>query len=296
MAAALRCRLTQGSATHSKRKYFTPEQRFGSGCANSSSLQCRQLRAWHQRLSFSVHIRRVACQPVDAPADGRTSIVFKQHVLVLKGLQALRAVNVLLQSALLVLAASQEECREQGQRISGISDAAYFVQLVVQNSGRHLLLRGLHCTAAAFQSRQHSGKSSDAERAEQPTKDSELVGVANLTVLPIASDEFAAATGFPLGTRYALISNVAVKQSARRQGVALRIMRDYMNLISNSSGVGLPPKFMALFVYKTNSAALRLYQKLGFVLVEWQDPNWLRDAEKGRIGIPKRLLMTYILG
>lgn len=39
----------------------------------------------------------------ESNSNGRTNLVFKQHVLVLKRLQALTAVNVLLQSVLLVL-------------------------------------------------------------------------------------------------------------------------------------------------------------------------------------------------
>jgi len=38
----------------------------------------------------------------------------------------------------------------------------------------------------------------------------------------------------------------------------------------------------------------RLYSLLGFKLCEsWQDPNWLRDAEYGRPGKPRRLLLCW---
>ncbi|KAL0034109.1 hypothetical protein WJX79_009417 [Trebouxia sp. C0005] len=48
---------------------------------------------------------------------------------------------------------------------------------------------------------------------------------------------------------------------------------------------------VALFVYRDNYTAIRLYERVGFErVVNWVDPLWLACAEKGMIGPTRRVL------
>ena len=45
-------------------------------------------------------------------------------------------------------------------------------------------------------------------------------------------------------------------------------------------------------MYRTNVPAINLYEKLGYRIVQkYVDPKWKRAAERGDIGVERKLLM-----
>eukprot|EP00877_Chromochloris_zofingiensis_P006746 jgi/Chrzof1/2324/Cz11g11010.t1 len=117
----------------------------------------------------------------------------------------------------------------------------------------------------------------------------QVVGVVNLTMQK-ASTDFAEAVACKLGSPYVMITNMAVAQQHRRQGIAQYLMNACLQQGLHS--IGRQTVLMALLVYKDNEAACSLYQSFGFHETNWRDPIWLRDAERGRVGKPPRILMV----
>ncbi len=59
------------------------------------------------------------------------------------------------------------------------------------------------------------------------------------------------------------------------------------------AGAGGGADGIFLFVYRTNRPAIMLYEKLGYEVVPaWQDPRWLKQAEKNLTGVERKILMV----
>jgi len=85
------------------------------------------------------------------------------------------------------------------------------------------------------------------------------------------------------------ISNMAVEENSRQQGLG-KVLLETVEVASGEWPV--PPSLFVLSVYRTNEAAIRLYEKSGYLLDEsWIDPKWLRAAEKGLASGSRRSLM-----
>ncbi|KAG2430765.1 hypothetical protein HYH02_013604 [Chlamydomonas schloesseri] len=121
----------------------------------------------------------------------------------------------------------------------------------------------------------------------------EVVGCCGLT-FDAAPPDVVEATGAPEGCEYALLTGLAVAPSQRRRGVAsalLAVAEQEARRVP-SSGRRRPPALLALLVSKLNMAGRRLYERNGYEEAEdWVDARWEQDAEKGRIGKPRRLLL-----
>ncbi|KAI8477269.1 MAG: hypothetical protein J3K34DRAFT_490482 [Monoraphidium minutum] len=116
----------------------------------------------------------------------------------------------------------------------------------------------------------------------------DAVGVCNVT-LRHAGDVVSAAAGCRVGTPFAMVTNMTVAPGWRRRGVARRLMSDAVDAAGGRLAGG--PHFMALLCYKGYSPAYSLYASFGFAPTAWMDPEWVEDAERGRVGKPRRLLM-----
>lgn len=82
----------------------------------------------------------------------------------------------------------------------------------------------------------------------------QVVGVVNLTMQK-ASTDFAEAVACKLGSPYVMITNMAVAQQHRRQGIAQYLMNACLQQGLHS--IGRQTVLMALLVYKDNEAACR---------------------------------------
>ena len=93
----------------------------------------------------------------------------------------------------------------------------------------------------------------------------------------------------PEGQTIASISNMAVEENSRRQGLGKLLLE---TVESAAGSWPVPPSLFALCVYRTNDAALELYRNSGYVIDEsWTDPKWLHAAERGLASGSRRYLM-----
>ncbi|KAL3133731.1 hypothetical protein ABBQ32_008221 [Trebouxia sp. C0010 RCD-2024] len=84
----------------------------------------------------------------------------------------------------------------------------------------------------------------------------------------------------------AVVTTMAVMPRLQRQGIGSALL-DAAERWAAGHGV----EVVALFVYRDNDAAIRLYERRGFVrALKWVDPAWLACAEKGVIGPTRRVL------
>jgi len=86
--------------------------------------------------------------------------------------------------------------------------------------------------------------------------------------------------------------NFGVQRESRKRGVGEKIMKR----VESVEATGVDIKGIFLFVYKTNHAAIRLYEKLGYSVVEsWKDPRWMKQAENNLTGVERKLLMIKVV-
>lgn len=74
------------------------------------------------------------------------------------------------------------------------------------------------------------------------------------------------------------VTNLAVRVSERRQGVAARLL---LRLIEESAGRGI--RFLTLEVRRSNHPAIRLYEKFGFTAIGERRRYYLDDDEDALI-------------
>ncbi|MCX7832208.1 MAG: ribosomal protein S18-alanine N-acetyltransferase [Actinobacteria bacterium] len=74
------------------------------------------------------------------------------------------------------------------------------------------------------------------------------------------------------------ITNIAVRQNWRRKGIATALLS---NLIEKSKALGL--KFLTLEVRVSNTAAINLYKKFGFVIEGTRLRYYINPVEDGLI-------------
>jgi ribosomal protein S18 acetylase RimI-like enzyme len=88
------------------------------------------------------------------------------------------------------------------------------------------------------------------------------------------------------------LCTAGVRQKRRRQGVAQFLLR----AAEDASYTREASTLLALLVAANNKAARGLYERCGFELnAAYTDAMWLADAERGRVGRPRRLLMHKCL-
>jgi len=93
------------------------------------------------------------------------------------------------------------------------------------------------------------------------------------------------------GTPFALVANMAVQPDLQGRGIGRSLMSACEEVVRTTFKP--KPPGMLLLVYKDNEAAISLYKSEGYrECASWVDPNWLEDAERGRIGRPRRLLFV----
>lgn len=161
-----------------------------------------------------------------------------------------------------------------------VSFNGYRMRAAAQTLSRHASrLRG-HATVLAFA----AGVGAEAPAgAEQP------LGVVNVTVMQ-ASDAVCAATGLAPGAPFAMLTNMAVAPTARRRGVGHALMAAALRTVGLRLAGG--PELALLLAYKHYEPAMRLYGAWGFSATSWQDPLWLEDAQRGRLGRQRRIMLT----
>ncbi|KXZ55041.1 hypothetical protein GPECTOR_3g200 [Gonium pectorale] len=116
-----------------------------------------------------------------------------------------------------------------------------------------------------------------------------VVGCCGLTFEPAPPDVIAA-TGAREGCDYGLLTGLAVDPAHRRRGVASALLAEAGRL---GQARLAPPGMLALLVARTNTAALRLYAGQGFEeQTSWVDVRWRAEAERGKLGKPRRLLLV----
>eukprot|EP00879_Flechtneria_rotunda_P015117 GHRR01015797.1.p1 GENE.GHRR01015797.1~~GHRR01015797.1.p1 ORF type:complete len:206 (+),score=68.38 GHRR01015797.1:350-967(+) len=130
---------------------------------------------------------------------------------------------------------------------------------------------------------QHRG-SHQQEQDERP-----LVGCVNVTIIQASSSISAAASCEP-GTPFALVTNLAVVPKLRQQGIAHQLMQAAIRAAVLE--LDYSPSFALLLAYKYYEPAVRLYESWGFEATDWADPLWVEDAEKGKVGKERRIMMV----
>ncbi|DBB17400.1 TPA: hypothetical protein ACH3X3_014432 [Trebouxia sp. C0006] len=84
----------------------------------------------------------------------------------------------------------------------------------------------------------------------------------------------------------AVVTTMAVLPEMQRQGIGTALLE-----ATQCWAASRDVKVVALFVYRDNYTAIRLYERVGFErVVNWVDPLWLACAEKGMIGPTRRVL------
>lgn len=92
--------------------------------------------------------------------------------------------------------------------------------------------------------------------------------------------EVLAALGAASGETYAYIACMAVDVAARRQGVALQLLK-----AAEQQAVEWEQHVAALHVYKTNAIAVKVYEKAGYTPLK-EDGKW-----RTLFGSRQRILM-----
>ncbi len=157
-----------------------------------------------------------------------------------------------------------------------------------------------------------------------PSLYQEVVGVSEVTIQTLPR-HLAGPCSLPYNSTVAIISNMAVKQAHRRMGIGRQLLHQCCAFAGAAAGGGQlgddddvygihqrphnttsqqppgtqPPGTQApshavavlLYVHKYNDAALQLYEKSGFGLIEWTDPAWLESAYRGEAAGSRKLLM-----
>ncbi|PNW88877.1 hypothetical protein CHLRE_01g048800v5 [Chlamydomonas reinhardtii] len=128
----------------------------------------------------------------------------------------------------------------------------------------------------------------------------EVIGCCGLT-FDAAPADVVEATGAPQGCEYALLTGLAVAPPQRRRGVASALLQAAEQEARRGPGQARRgpgparrrlPALLALLVSKLNAAGRRLYERNLYEEAEdWVDTRWELDAEKGRVGKPRRLLL-----
>ena len=91
------------------------------------------------------------------------------------------------------------------------------------------------------------------------------------------------------GETVASISNMAVDPRWRRRGLGGALLAAAE---AAAARWATPPAVLALSVYRSNAAAVRLYERAGYAVdATWMDQRWLRSAERGQVGFQRRQLM-----
>jgi ribosomal protein S18 acetylase RimI-like enzyme len=94
---------------------------------------------------------------------------------------------------------------------------------------------------------------------------------------------------FPEDQTIASISNMAVEENSRRQGLG-KILLETAEVAAGDWP--RPPSLYVLSVYKTNEVAIQLYKNSGYAVDDtWVDPKWLYAAERGLASGLRRSLM-----
>lgn len=165
--------------------------------------------------------------------------------------------------------------------LDAVSFNSYRVRSAGQTLGLHMGPSRSHATILALlngpgQQQQHAA----AERA---------VGVVNVTLMQ-ASDSISAVASCKPGTPFAMITNMAVTPAMRRRGIAHQLMQAAIR--TSILQLDYSPAFALLLAYKHYEPAVRLYEQWGFEATPWEDPLWMQDAEKGKMGRQRRIMMV----
>ncbi|GLI60447.1 hypothetical protein VaNZ11_002602 [Volvox africanus] len=121
------------------------------------------------------------------------------------------------------------------------------------------------------------------------SENGKAIGCCGLSFDP-APEDVIAATGVAAGSQYGLLTGLAVAHAHRRRGVASALLE-----AAAAAAVARlpPPAMLALLVARTNTSALRLYTRQGFEeQPDWVDARWQAEAESGKVGKPRRLLLV----
>lgn len=122
------------------------------------------------------------------------------------------------------------------------------------------------------------------------------MGVSEVTIQSLPR-HLAGPCSLPYNCTVAIISNMAVKQTYRRQGIGRRLLEQCCAFAAHGGDDGDTStttshiRAVLLYVRKYNDAALQLYECSGFELVEWTDPAWLESAYRGEAAGSRKLLM-----
>eukprot|EP00775_Hariotina_reticulata_P008576 gene8576-8758_t len=179
---------------------------------------------------------------------------------------------------------------------------SYRMRSAAQTLGLHMGLDRSHATILALPSTKQSAATHQHHahvfqrqvptaklRGRDASGEQPAVGVVNVTLMQ-ASSSIAAATDCKVGTPFAMITNMAVSPAVRRQGVAHQLMRAALR--TAILDMACSPPFAMLLAYKYYQPAIKLYESWGFSNTPWEDPLWLADAEKGKLGRQRRIMMA----
>ena len=93
------------------------------------------------------------------------------------------------------------------------------------------------------------------------------------------------------GSRLYSLCNLAVREDLRRQGIARTLLSEVERYVKglmqeNESAV------LVLSVEKYSLEARNLYTVCGYSVEDaWEDPRWLDSIDRGRVDVPRRILM-----
>ncbi|KAF8056439.1 hypothetical protein HT031_006296 [Scenedesmus sp. PABB004] len=174
---------------------------------------------------------------------------------------------------------------------------AYRLRSAAQTMGLHMGPGRGHATIVALAGEEGQLEAEGEQRQQQQQQqrrrqqgaEQRAVGVVNVTLMA-ASSTIAAAAGVARGTPFAMITNMAVAPPLRRRGVSHLLMRAAIRAALVE--LDASPQLALLLAYKYFEPAMRLYEAWGFEQTEWEDPLWREDAEKGRTGRQRRVMLT----
>eukprot|EP00882_Tetradesmus_deserticola_P004890 GHRQ01005153.1.p1 GENE.GHRQ01005153.1~~GHRQ01005153.1.p1 ORF type:complete len:275 (+),score=82.73 GHRQ01005153.1:250-1074(+) len=164
--------------------------------------------------------------------------------------------------------------------LDAVNFNSYRLRSAGQTLGLHMGPSRSHATILAVMNGPGQQHTAAAERA---------VGVVNVTLMQ-ASDNISAVASCKPGTPFAMITNMAVTPAMRRRGIAHQLMQAAIR--TSILQLDYSPAFALLLAYKYYEPAIRLYAQWGFEATSWEDPLWKRDAEKGRLGRQRRIMMV----